>query len=78
MDRAYVATRDEVLRFFGVDEKTGFDEAQVVAARAKYGRNGEWCPMHFRACMIGGRAGCTLASFCVMSGPARWTQALMA
>ncbi|KAL7275485.1 hypothetical protein RUND412_001571 [Rhizina undulata] len=39
MERAFAATCEETLRFFGVDEKTGLNEQQVKAAREKHGRN---------------------------------------
>lgn len=40
MERAYIATGEEVLRFFNVDERTGLDSQRVRAALLRYGRNG--------------------------------------
>jgi hypothetical protein len=40
MDRAYIATGEDVQRFFEVDKDTGLSDAQIEAARVKYGRNG--------------------------------------
>lgn len=41
MEHAYSKPSEEILRFFGVDERSGLNDRQVSSARAKYGRNGE-------------------------------------
>lgn len=41
MEHAYVKSGDEILRFFNVDERSGLDDNQVRASRARYGRNGK-------------------------------------
>jgi hypothetical protein len=40
MERAYAASREEVLGFFQVEEHQGLSAEQVQAAREKYGKNG--------------------------------------
>jgi hypothetical protein len=41
MERAYVATGEEVLHFFQVVKDQGLSAAEVAAARKKYGKNGK-------------------------------------
>jgi hypothetical protein len=41
MERAYVATGEEVLHFFQADEHKGLSAEAVTAARAKHGKNGK-------------------------------------
>ena len=43
MEGAYAVSAEEVLKYFGgVSEKNGLSDAQVVEARKKYGKNGEF------------------------------------
>ena len=42
MEGAFVYAIEDVLRYFEVSEKNGLSNLQVVEARNKYGKNGEW------------------------------------
>lgn len=40
MDRAYAASKEEVLQHFHVDPEKGLSQKQINDARSKYGTNG--------------------------------------
>ena len=42
MEGAYALAIEKVLGHFEVSEKNGLSDLQVVEARNKYGKNGEW------------------------------------
>ena len=75
MERAYVATGEEVLHFFRVDEQRGLSAEAVTAARAKHGKNGKIISRGQEA-----RSGTTAADvFCATcSSPRRAANAAMA
>jgi hypothetical protein len=40
MDLAWTLTKEEVLKYYGVDEQKGYTDDQVKKAQEKYGPNG--------------------------------------
>lgn len=78
MEGAYTSAVEEVLRYFEVSEKNGLSNLQVIEARNKYGKNGEWgVGRRFRLFLGGSRDVLFIANPSCCSSTARTTYATM-